>query len=82
MPTASARSLRRGFCSPADPERVAAFRRRHHTLAAFPCDVLIALHPAMGKGKTCATFAEAARDGLTRRLAEEREAPLSAEVQT
>jgi metallo-beta-lactamase class B len=64
-----------GFLFSADPERVAAFRRSIDTLAALPCDVLIALHPAMGKGKTCSTFAEAAREGLTRRLAEERKRP-------
>jgi metallo-beta-lactamase class B len=64
-----------GFLFSADPERVAAFRRSFDTLAALPCDVLIALHPEMGNGKSCRVFADAARDGLVKRLAEERKRP-------
>jgi metallo-beta-lactamase class B len=64
-----------GFLFAADPERVAAFRHSIDTLEALPCDVLIALHPAMAKGMTCKTFAEAARKRLAERLAEERKRP-------
>ena len=61
-----------GFRFSADAARVEAFRRSIDTVAALPCDVLIALHPSFGEGKTCRTFAEAARARLDARLAEER----------
>jgi metallo-beta-lactamase class B len=54
------------------PELVAAFRRGIDKLGALPCDVMIALHPAFAVGKTCRTFADAARERLDQRLAEER----------
>lgn len=64
-----------GFRFSADPQRVATFRRSIETLAALPCDVLIALHPQFAIGKTCKTFADSARERLDQRLADERKSP-------
>jgi metallo-beta-lactamase class B len=61
-----------GFRFSAEPARVEAFRKSFEKLASLPCDVMIALHPAFAVGKTCRTFAEAARERLDQRLAEER----------
>jgi len=61
-----------GFRFSADPARVEVFRRSIDRLASLPCDVMIALHPPFAVGKTCRTFAEAARERLEQRLAEEK----------
>lgn len=63
-----------GFRYSDDPPRVAAFRKSLDTLAALPCDVLVAPHPTAAKGMTCQTYAENGRKGLERRLADERKA--------
>lgn len=52
--------------------RVESFRRSIDKVAVLPCDVLIALHPSFGEGKTCRTYADAARARLEERLVEER----------
>jgi metallo-beta-lactamase class B len=57
---------------PADAARIESFRRSIDTVAALPCDVLTALHPSFGEGKTCRAFADAARARLDARLTDER----------
>lgn len=61
-----------GFRYSDDPPRVAAFRKSLDTLAALPCDVLVAPHPSAAKGLTCQSYAENGRKGLEQRLATER----------
>jgi metallo-beta-lactamase class B len=61
-----------GFRYSDDPPRVAAFRKSFDTLAALPCDVLVAPHPTAANGMNCREYAEAGRKGLEQRLATER----------
>jgi metallo-beta-lactamase class B len=53
------------------PSRVDEFRRSIAKVAALPCDVLIAVHPSMGAGKTCRTYAADASRRLDARIKEE-----------
>ncbi|MDH4064795.1 MAG: subclass B3 metallo-beta-lactamase [Acidobacteriota bacterium] len=53
------------------PSLVAAFRRSIATVAALPCDILVAPHPFSAAGKTCRTYAADASERLDARLAEE-----------
>lgn len=61
-----------GFRYSDDPPRVAAFRKSLDTLAALPCDILMAPHPSSAKGMNCQAYAENGRKGLEQRLATER----------
>lgn len=54
------------------PEFVAAFRKTFDRVAALPCDILVAPHPEQAEGKTCKTYAEAGRERLDEKLAEEK----------
>lgn len=60
-----------GFRYSDDAPRVAAFRKSLDTLAALPCDVLVAPHPTAANDLTCRTYAEQGRKGLEQRLASE-----------
>jgi len=53
------------------PDIVPAFRQSIAKVAALPCDLLIAVHPAFGEGKSCRTYADDATKRLDNRLAEE-----------
>ena len=53
------------------PAFVAEFRKTFDRVAALPCDILIAPHPEQAEGKTCKTYAEAGRQRLDEKLAEE-----------
>jgi metallo-beta-lactamase class B len=61
-----------GFRYSDDPPRVAAFRKSLDTLAALPCDILMAPHPTAANGLSCQAYAESGRKGLEQRLAAER----------
>jgi metallo-beta-lactamase class B len=50
------------------PSRVGSIAK----VAALPCDVLIAVHPSMGAGKTCRTYADDASRRLDARIKEEK----------
>lgn len=54
-----------------DPARVAAFRASIARVAALPCDILIAVHPAFGEGKTCRGYGEDAMRRLEARILQE-----------
>lgn len=54
------------------PGAVEGFRRSLAKIAALPCDILLAPHPATAEGKTCATYAAAAGKRLEQRIAEEK----------
>lgn len=54
------------------PRRIEEFRRSIAKVAALPCDVLLVVHPFMGKGKTCRTYAETAAGRLDARIKEEK----------
>ena len=53
------------------PSRIEEFRRSIAKVAALPCDVLIAVHPQFGEGKTCRTYADDFRKRLDERVSEE-----------
>jgi metallo-beta-lactamase class B len=53
------------------PDFVAAFRKTFDRVDALPCDILIAPHPEQAEGKTCKTYADAGRQRLDQKLAEE-----------
>jgi len=57
------------------PSIVDTFRKSIATVAALPCDLLIAAHPAVGEGKTCKTLAADAQRLLDTRVAEEAQKP-------
>ncbi len=46
-----------------NPARLDEFRRSIEKVAALPCDVLLAVHPQFGEGRSCAVYAA---DGLRR----------------
>lgn len=54
-----------------DPARVDAFRASIARVAALPCDILIAVHPAFGEGKTCRGYGEDAMRRLEARILQE-----------
>ena len=54
------------------PSRVEDYRRSIAKVAALPCDRLLAVHPVLGEGKTCTTYAADGLKKLERRLAEEK----------
>jgi len=54
------------------PDIVAEFRRSIAKVAALPCDVLLAVHPALATGQTCRSYAAVAAKRLDERVAEER----------
>ncbi len=60
-----------GFKFSDDPTRVAEFRRSIARVAGLPCDVLVAVHPQFGEGKSCRTYAAEAATRLDGRLQEE-----------
>ena len=60
-----------GFRYTDEPARLDAFRASIDTVAALPCDILIAVHPSFGEGKTCRSYAEDARRRLEARIREE-----------
>jgi metallo-beta-lactamase class B len=53
------------------PSRVDEFRRSIAKVGALPCDALLVVHPSMGAGKTCRTYAEAAARRLDQRVKDE-----------
>jgi metallo-beta-lactamase class B len=57
------------------PSIVNTFRQSIDKVAALPCDLLIAAHPAFGEGKTCKTLAADAHRLLDNRVAEEGKTP-------
>ena len=61
-----------GFRYSDNPTRVAAFRKSIDTIAALPCDILLAPHPSFAEGKTCQSYAQQGRAMLEARLARER----------
>ncbi len=54
------------------PDIVAQFRRSIAKVAALPCDVLLAVHPAFAVGQTCRTYAARSAKRLDERIAQER----------
>ncbi|NID16688.1 subclass B3 metallo-beta-lactamase [Luteibacter yeojuensis] len=54
------------------PDFVAAFRKTFDRVAALPCDILVAPHPEQAEGKTCKSYAQAGRERLEQKLAEEK----------
>ncbi len=54
------------------PGTVQEFRRSIAKVAAFPCDVLLTVHPAFAEGQTCRTYAAGAAKRLDERIAQER----------
>jgi metallo-beta-lactamase class B len=53
------------------PSRVAEFRRSIAKVADLPCDLLLAVHPGLGAGKTCRTYADDAVRRLEQRIKDE-----------
>ena len=54
------------------PTRVDAFRQSIKKVAALPCDILLAVHPQFGEGRSCAVYAADALRRLEERLLAER----------